>query len=279
MAPFFLSLRRAGFRGDIVVFSSSIDKESVSQLKRWGARVVPFRFFGRHVSNPAARPWWIWKRVFASGISESAKERVAHVVFHLFYRRHLLYLDFLRAYGDRYTRFFMTDCRDVFFQADPFAWSQSPGLHVFLEDESNKIGQCSHHIRWIASQFGEETLRSLRDETVCCAGTVFGDRSGLHDYLRQMVSLTMQANTLREADGDQGLHNFLVRKVSFPRITIHRNAEGPVMTVGVMRMTDLRLSPDDSVMNEANEVAPVVHQYDRIPELREMLLARIRHID
>ena len=278
IAPFFLSLRRTGFRGDLVVFSSSIDRESVSQLKRWGARVVPFCFCGRHVANPLAGPWWIWKRVFASGISNSAKERLGHVVFHLFYRRHLLYLDFLRLHGDRYTRFFMTDCRDVFFQADPFAWSQSPGLHVFLEEESNKIGRCPHHIRWISRLFGRETLESLQNETVSCVGTIFADRSGLRDYLQQMISLTMRAKSLREADGDQGLHNFLVRKMPLRGTTVHLNREGPVMTMGPMRMSDFRLSPDGWVMNEVNEIPPVLHQYDRIPELRELLLSRISHL-
>jgi hypothetical protein len=279
VAAFFLSLRRTGFHGEIVVFASGIDRESVSQLRRWGARVVPFRFPGRHVSNRAAEAWRIWKRVFASGISDSAKEWLAHVVFHLFYRRHLLYLDFLRAYGDRYTRFFMTDCRDVFFQANPFAWPQSPWLHVFLEEESNKIGRCPHHIRWISSLFGRETLESLQNETVSCAGTIFGDRSSLRDYLQQMISLTMRAKSLCEADGDQGLHNFLVREVPLPGTTIHRNREGPIMTMGPMRMSDVRLGPDGWVMNDANEVVSVLHQYDRIPQLRELLLSRISHLD
>jgi hypothetical protein len=258
-----------------VVFASGIDRESISQIKRWGARIVPFSFPGRHVTNPVAGPWWIWKRLFASGISERAKERLAHVVFHLFYRRHLLYLDFLRVYGDRYARFFMTDCRDVFFQTNPFAWSPSPGLHVFLEEESNKIGRCPHHIRWISSLFGGETLRSLQNETVSCAGTIFGDRSGLFDYLQQMISLAMRVKSLREADGDQGLHNFLIYKMPLPGTTIHRNREGPVMTMGPMQMSDFRLSPDGWVMNEAGEVVSVLHQYDRIPELRQLLLGRL----
>jgi hypothetical protein len=278
VAPFFLSLRRTGFRGDLVVFASGVDTESVAQIRRWGARVECFRFRGKHVTNRFARLWPVWKLAFASKLPDTIKEKLAHQILHLFYRRHLLYLEFLRAHGSRYTRYLVTDCRDVFFQSDPFAWRQAEGLHVFLEEETARIGQCPHHIRWIRSQFGEETLVRLADHVVSCAGTVFGDRSSMESYLKQMLSLAMRAASLREADGDQGLHNFLIRNVPLARTTIHQNRRGAVMTVGAMQMTDLRLSPDHWIMNEENEIACIVHQYDRIPQLRELLLGNIQHL-
>jgi hypothetical protein len=275
VAPFFLSLRRTSFRGDLVVFASGVDTESVAQLKRWGARVMPFFFPGKHVSNRAARLWWIWKRIFASDISERAKERLAHIVFHLFYRRHLLYLQFLRKHGDQYSKVFLTDCRDVFFQADPFGWNQAPGLHVFLEEEANKLGVCTHHIRWITSQFGSEMLERWTEMTVSCAGTVFGDVPGMMHYLAQMVLRTMGVKSLQAADGDQGVHNYLVLEGAFPRVTVHKNRRGPVMTLGPVRMSSLRFNRDGRVIDEAGVVVPVLHQYDRDFELRELLLGQI----
>lgn len=275
VTPFFSSLQRTGFDGDIVVFCSNIDAESVAQIRRWGARVEYFRFPFRHVANPLARFWPIWKRIFASNISESAKERLAHIVFHLFYRRHLLYLEFLRKHGRDYTKVFLTDCRDVLFQADPFGWNQTPGLHVFLEQEANKLGVCTHHIRWITSQFGPEMLERWTEMTVSCAGTVFGDVPGMVHYLAQMVSRTMHVKSLRAADGDQGVHNYLVLEGAFPMVTVHKNRRGPVMTLGPVQMSSLRFNQDGYVIDEAGAVVPVLHQYDRIPELRELLLGQI----
>ena len=101
----------------------------------------------------------------------------------------------------------------------------------------------------------------------------------MRDYFQRMISLTMRAKCLREADGDQGLHNFLIYKMPLPETTIHRNREGPIMTMGPMKLSDFLLSPDGWVMNEAGEVLPVLHQYDRIPELRELLLTRISRPD
>ena len=267
LEPFFRSLQRTGFDGDVVVFASALSAESIRQLKHWGARVVPFLFPGEHVVNRAARLWRIWKRVFASGLSERGKERLAHVVFHLFYRRHLLYLEYLREHGSKYDAVFLTDCRDVFFQANPFSWHAAPGVHFFLEEEFNKIGLCPHNSRWMRNLFGEEALRLFAGETVSCAGTVFGDVPGMMDYLGQMVALAMRVPSMRDADGDQGVHNYLLRTGRLARFTIHPNRDGPVMTVGLMQLTDLRRNADGWVMNEANEVVPTLHQYDRIPEL------------
>lgn len=273
--PFFQSLRQSGYSGDLVIFCSAVDRESIGQMKSWGAQVVPFHFSGKHVGNRAARFWWLWKKAFASGISEQNKERLAHKVFHLFYRRHLLYLDFLRARTAVYDKVFLTDCRDVFFQSDPFAWEQAPGLHFFLEEEANKLGVCSHHIRWITSQFGSAMLEEWADETVSCAGTVFGDLSGMLDYLTAMVTQTMAVNSLRAADGDQGVHNYLLLADRFPKSTLHANRQGPIMTLGPVDVANLNFDERGRVLNDAGSIVPVLHQYDRDPSLRATVLGQL----
>ncbi len=275
LAPFFQSLHATGCKSEMVVFASALDDASLRQLEDWGARVVPFRFRGKHVFNDVARLWWLWRPLFASGLSTAAKERLAHFSFHLFYRRHLLYLDFLREYGTEYQSVFLTDSRDVFFQADPFGWEPTPGLHCFLEEEKNKLGTCVHHVEWITSQFGSATLAAWATDTVSCAGTVFGDVPGMFDYLNQMVSATMKVKSLRAAAGDQGVHNYLLRAGLLSDVTLHENRGGPVMTLGPMQMSDLRLDHHGAVLNDAGAVVPILHQYDRISELRESLLSQL----
>jgi len=275
LSPFFRSLHRTGFTGDIVVFAGTVDEPSIREFESWGARVVRFTFRSIDVGNRLARPWWLWKRLFASGLSSATKERLVHAVFHLFYRRHLLYLEYLREHGDDYDHVFVTDCRDVYFQRDPFSWSPPPGLHVFLEEETNKIGKCPHNAPWIESQFGSETLHAMAGDTVSCAGTVFGDVCGMMEYLGKMVSTAMQVDSLRAADGDQGIHNFLIRQQCLNAVSIHPNRRGPVMTLGAMRFDDLRFNRAGWVLNEAGEVIPTLHQYDRLPELRDMLSSRL----
>lgn len=272
--PFFLSLAKTDFKGDVVVLASGLDAGSVRQIERCGARVKSFLFPGRHVRNRAAGAWPLWQQVFRSRLSTHVKESLAHMIFHLFYRRHLLYLDFLRAHPE-YDRIFTTDCRDVFFQRNPFNWKQGPGLHVFLEDESMQLNRCQHHLRWILSQFGSETQEALGSQTVSCAGTVFGDSASMKSYLATMVHLTMNARSLSEADGDQGLHNYFVRKLAPKWMTIHSNEEGPVLTVGPLKSSALHFNTAGWVTNRNGDIPPVVHQYDRISELSEKLLGHL----
>ena len=274
-AAFFISLRRTGYSGRIVVFASALDRESVVKLRNSGVSIVPFRFTGTLVRQRLAGLWPIWRLFFASKASSAAKERLAHAVFHLFYRRHLLYLQYLRKHGQNYDRVFLTDCRDVYFQADPYSWNPQPGIHFFLEETANKIGECSHNTRWINSQFGQATLKKMSAETVSCAGTTFGDVAGITEYLSQIVSLSMKALSLREIDGDQGIHNYILRERILRRVIVHENRRGPVLTLGPMKMADIQLNADRLVMNEAGQVVPVLHQYDRIPELKKILLDRL----
>lgn len=275
LEPFLRSLKQAEFTGDLVIFCSGVDDESIRQMQIFGAQVERFHFAGTHVHNRAARLWALWKKVFASGISQRAKERIAHLVFHLFYRRHLLYLDFLRARGGSYEKVLLTDCRDVFFQTDPFDWPQTPGLHLFLEEATNKLGTCLHHIRWITSQFGTEKLEQWKEETVSCAGTVFGDVPAITAYLQQMVAQTMKARSLRAADGDQGIHNYLLLARQFRESTVHENRRGPVMTLGPVDSSSLKFDARGRVLDETGTIVPVLHQYDRHSQLQATILSQL----
>jgi len=274
-ANFLASLRRTGYGGEVVIFASGMADEDIAQLRRNGATIVPFRMHRLFVRRRLAWLWTVWRWFFQSGAPPAARERLAHLVFHLFYRRHLLYLQFLREHREDYSRVFLTDCRDVYFQADPFSWNLPFGVHLFLEDASNKI-RGGIHADWLVSQFGRAVFDELKAETISCAGTVLGDVNSVLEYLSKMVSLTMNAWSLRETAGDQGIHNYLVYKRILPGAIIHDNGRGPVMTLGAMRPQDVRLDPQSRVINDHNEIVPVLHQYDRIPHVEKILLDHLR---
>jgi hypothetical protein len=80
---------------------------------------------------------------------------------------------------------------------------------------------------------------------------------------------------LRENDGDQGIHNYILRERILSRVIVHENRRGPVMTLGPIKMGDIRLSADRQVVNEVGQIVSVLHQYDRIPELKKILLDRV----
>jgi hypothetical protein len=272
-AAFFASLRRTGYRGEVVVFAGAMTEESLAGLSRQGVRVVPFKFRGGRVKQILIRLWPVWRLVFNSRVAPEIKERLARTVFHLFYLRHLLYLQFLRAHRQDYDRVFLTDARDVYFQADPFSWNPPAGVHVFLE--VTPFEDSEMNLRWIARPFGTAAAAKMKGKTISCAGTVFGDMPGILQYLETMVTLSMGARSQKEVTGDQGIHNYLVHQQPFPGITIHDNRTGPVLTIGAARLETIRFNAEGWVVDDTGAVAPVLHQYDRHSAVEKALLARL----
>ena len=274
IAPFVLSLKKSGFRGSTVLFVSRVDTGSIEKLKTLGVIVIPFRFSGKRDRQRLARPWPLWRRLFSTRLPPAAKRRLAHCVFHLRYRRYLLYLEFLEQHAADFDRIFIADCRDVFFQADPFEWKWKSGVHFFLEEPSNRIGLCPQNRKWFTRQFGESYLEQHRNRVPTCSGTTYGDIANICQYLNAMVTTTMRAHDLsRMPDGDQGIHNHVLIEKLVSNAVVHENRYGPVMTM--YHMKDWQTGADGTVLNENQDLVPVLHQYDWFPALKVRLLSRL----
>lgn len=272
LAPFVFSLKRSRFRGSVVVFASRLDAESAEKLRNNGVVVEPFHFSGKRDRQPLARLWPIWRWYFGSNASLSSKMRLAHRVFHMRYRRYLLYDEFLRRRGADFDRIFLADGRDVFFQSDPFAWDWKPGLHFFLEDAGKRIGACRLHRLWLGCQFGESFVQQHAQKTPVCSGTTFGNSKAIRRYLEAMITTTMRARNLAKiAGGDQGIHNYLLIQNVLSDIIVHENRKGPILTMGEMPEPDLKMDDCGVILNEDGRIVPILHQYDRIPALKERL--------
>jgi hypothetical protein len=272
VAPFVLSLKRTGFRGRLIMFTSQVGADTEAELRRQGVEVMPFHFSGKKDRQPLARLWPLWRWYFASGASAAAKARLAHRVLHVRYRRYLLYAEFLDQRAPDFDRVLLADSTDIFFQADPFAWDWSPGVHFFLEETKNELGACRLHRLWLGCQVGPEFVERHAHEVVSCSGTTFGDTASIRQYLAQMIATMMRARNLGKiSGGDQGIHNVLRLEGKLENPIIHANRHGPVLTMGVMQPGDFQSNPAGLVLNEDGSLPPVLHQYDRLPELKKRL--------
>jgi hypothetical protein len=273
LAPFVLSLERTGYRGRVVLFTSRLKRDALAELRRHGFELEPFTFIGKAKRQPLAELWPLWRRLFALPVPMQAKRWLASRVFHLVYRRHLLYADYLSRHAHEFDRVMLADSKDVFFQLDPFCWNPATGLHVVLEDQSSRIGTCRSHRSWMGHQFGEDYVNRHAERMISCAGTTFGDTASVRQYLDQMISVSMSARSLKISSGDQGIHNYLLIEHLLPNVRVHPNGRGPVLTMGVMNPADIRINDAGQVLNDDGQPAPVLHQYDRISSLQKRLLA------
>lgn len=280
IAPFVLSLKKSGFRGSTVVFTSDVDKESMEQLRCCGVITVPFRFSGLATRQHLSRPWPLWRWFFSTAAPRPAKRWLAHAVFHLNYRRHVLYLEFLEKHAADFDRILLADCKDVFFQLDPFAWNWTAGVHFCLEEASHRMGDDPVHREWFSRLFGPYFLDLHAQRVPACAGTTFGDMADMRQYLELMVSTSMQTLELGKlACGDQAVHNYILIQKLMSNITLHENRRGPVLTMQMMKESDLRMGAHGAVLNDDGFIVPLLHQYNYFPALQARLLSSLQPAD
>jgi len=162
----------------------------------------------------------------------------------------------------------MADTRDVIFQKDPSAHLPHEGFHAFLEDASMTLGSCPYNSSWIREGYGEEGLMELGDYPISCVGTSCGDYESVLRYLRVMVGEVKRIQPKTRLPQDQAAHNAVIRRQVLPHIWA--NEKGEVYTVGYCPRGSVQIV-EDQIVNRAGRVPTVVHQWDRHPNLKELV--------
>ena len=160
----------------------------------------------------------------------------------------------------------MTDVRDVVFQADPFA-SALTGLEVFVEYETGRLADHAFQIKHLKALAGDDLARQLEDQPCICAGTIIGPAAEAARLCR--LILTLGAIPRSAVGGGFGVDQAsLAMAVGYGLIPAQiQDNYRRVATIG-MASDGLRFK-DGRIVNPDGSVSPVVHQYDRRPELVE----------
>ena len=191
--------------------------------------------------------------------------------------RFLAYHNFLAAHEADYRHVLLTDVRDVLFQDDPFLGFEG-GLSVFEEDAGAPlVEETAHNARWIVELFGRKALARFGRLPILCSGTVMGTTQAVLRYLQAFERVLFQAKRIGSSGSDQGIHNYLCRFVIESSCHVATNGHGPIMTMGLIAGggVDFAESSDGRILDSAGAVIPVLHQYDRHPELAARLLRRL----
>ncbi len=184
--------------------------------------------------------------------------------------RHFAYMDFLRT-NPYYRCVLLSDSRDVVFQGNPFSEVNPDILNVFEQDPSVIYGHEDDFYggvdtKWTGKMFGEEIVRALNGKRVICAGTIMGSPSVLMNYLSHMEReiLSHTSHTI-----DQSIHNKLIY-LDLPTnyCKIHSNLSGTILTLHATDTKNYEVQQQHVKVD--GKVVPVLHQYDRIPQLESL---------
>lgn len=175
-----------------------------------------------------------------------------------------------------YDAFFISDVRDVVFQADPFKDITENFLYCFQEDSGGTIGNEEFNSFWIRNIYGQERLEELQNSSIVCAGTIMGSRLRLIDLYTVMIEdLEAMAMDAMIYGMDQGIINNICHSPFASIIPIILKKNGDIVaTLGIT--LDKKLGKDVLSIDEnsgtikINDLVPAaIHQYDRSEVLKK----------
>lgn len=286
VATFLESLDASGFAGVVMLaMADDLDDEERALIEALGVTIY----------TVSRTPWISTSRSrtarLARGISRTAAPRSTRLAVTIqgpLSRRWLLYREMAAAFPTLLSAapwVFLTDVRDVRFQADPtraFArhCSIAP-VNLFAEGRpgadardptrsagATLIGEQPWNAEWIEYVGGARVLDELSRCQVLCAGTILVTPERL-DVLAARMLRSIGENRIRTAPLglDQGAMNYLFHSGALDDLepTVHANVDGDVFTMGTCPADAWTMLGRQVLVG--GTVPAVVHQYDRFPEL------------
>jgi len=242
LRPFFRSLRATGFTGEIRLLLHRNPPGTAEALRAEGA--IPIE-----VELEGVPETWSYNvsryRLFAQQLARSDAERVL-----------------------------LSDSRDVVFQREPFGGLEADRLHLFEEHPSKPIGKCIWTQSWLRYRYGDAALPPIALRPVLCSGVVIGAAERVRAFVDlvagEIVPRLKATNYM--AGYDQGVVNVLAYAGRIGGLSTHPWESASVLHQGNAPAAEIRVGDGGQVLNSAGEIAAVVHQYDRHPEVAERVV-------
>lgn len=292
LRPWVLSLRQAGYAGDICLFTSPLDPETRGQLRHHRIHCEPLprlwtqrsSLLRRMLHSFHARPLHrLVARLAPRSDAQATPERMTPVLRfcaefqHIGCSRFFHYLRYLAARPGTYSRVLIADVRDVVFQANPFAEVWPEGLVCPVETRLVTLETQNTNADWLTTLYGRAGWRQIEKQRVSCAGVTLGTGPAILTYLArlsaELIRLTPQL--IGQGGLDQAAHNFLLWNGRLPPALKPENGQGPVATLHGEDLATLRYSSEGLVLKENGQPIPIVHQYDRHPEFAQRLFSTL----
>lgn len=241
------SLRQTSFKGDVAILISGVSPSNQYQLRQYGVNAVPYNSRYPYIHTIKLRD-----KPYADIKCET--ERIPMFRF-------LLYYFYLTACKGKYSKVLLTDTRDVIFQKNPFEYNIDENL-VYSFSEKKNIGACSINSEWIRKSFGQKALDEIQHNKIICSGVVLGGTGAIEHYLKILLNAMTQGTNSIVAANDQPCHNYIIYKKHLSSVIVPIE-ESPVLTLHYMPKSGIHINNDGFLLNNKQEIAYIVHQYDR----------------
>lgn len=165
----------------------------------------------------------------------------------------------------------LTDVRDVVFQGDPFA--SAPSRLDFFAECDAPLKTHDFNMKYLRAVAGDSFADSVAEQPCICVGTVLGSRIELSRFCRLILMLgAIPRSEIGGAFGaDQAACNLAVHLGLIDGQVFGNHSR--VATLGMVTADKVSLV-DGVIRNPDGSVSPIVHQYDRHPNLMAAMWQR-----
>lgn len=280
ICPFVFSLTKTNFDGTLVLI---IYKEQLVDFEKKFKDIKEFNIkyqiteIGKFKSKSKYSGFYKYKLVkqivsFFVSLSvnetdKNSKIKALNIVGFPHVSRFFEYQKFLKE-NNNITNVLLTDVRDVIFQDNPFTHLEQK-LYVGMENPNYTIGTESYNKKWILDAYGEVFFNEAKDKQISCSGVTIGDVDSIGKYIEKMIEefVNQPYKKMSNRIYDQAMHNKLIICNELENIFICQPFLSSIVTLGLYSIDDISRNTEGLVISKENKIIPIVHQYDRHPQL------------
>lgn len=268
--PWVNSLDRSGFDGDKAMICYNVSFDVCNELSKRGYKVYGFERNEEDHQLEYTKPGF-----------NVVVERFLHLAF------------VLREIEEKYRYIISTDVKDVIFQRNPSEWlTQNLGQKkIVAASESIRYSQEEWGNLNLFRSFGTHVYQTFNNKIISNAGVMAGDFETMLDLFMH-IRLLCDAAPSHYIEGgggpDQAAYNVLINSNPWKSITEFVPSEdgwaaqlgttGPQISdkYGKVLTEAAPILKDGLVCTSSGEPFYLVHQYDRVPEWKNVILEKYK---
>lgn len=264
MSLFVLSLRKNGYKGDLVMtILSNMYENLLNRIEEYNILPIlienewPF-YSSNNLIFPLNSTFLKYCLI--------GKKNFGQYKWMVY--RHSILFCWLLVYGYKYSHIVSLDVRDVVFQGNPFEWNFEEGLYVVDEIKSNNffIKDNIYNFKWIQVF---KNYNAIKNNKILNAGTIIGSKRYFVSFISQLCQYIIHSHVVTM---DQGYMNYAYYTCTFKNIKffMNRNQRGIVITTHLDLPAVIKLKRNNTIFNEDGTIPLIVHQYDRCKNYSKM---------
>jgi hypothetical protein len=264
LKPWATSIKNSGFDGDVVLITYRVTQEAIDNCVKLGIKVMSAMHhdFGEAIDHGAM-----------------GLETQAHQMrnFHMW--------QYLTQTEVDYRYVVVTDTRDIYFQSNPSKWLDENFIYsdydIMLPSEAITFEKEEWNARMVQRAFGPFLWEYvLKDKPACNSGSFLGRKERMKNLL---LTMFLVAKRIPLSGIDQGTLNVLGQTLLKDEAWVCPMDEGWACQCGTvldptkpflwerLHEPQPHIREDGIVVNSKDEPYVIVHQWDRVPELKKVV--------